>query len=200
MVSAAHLILERGIFSKDPNFTCAYPDPNNHGTPLAIGITFRMLMIYITIAATGVCTISALFLIWKHLHRYTKPKEQRQIIRIIFYNVFNCIIALLCVIFYQASIYIGVVEGIYQAFCISAMFLLFVEYTVPDEASRPQFFMNLVRYDKKKKVIPGSSLKWFNVRFPCHLGPSTWLSRLTLNRSSGSKLCNIPLRKLCSRQ
>jgi hypothetical protein len=148
---------------KDSTFVCLRPKPNEHGAKLSIGITFKQLATYMTIGCLGLSTLSALSLTWKHLHRYTRPKEQRQNIRIIAMPVFFCAISLLSILFYGDSIYITPVMGVYEAFCIAALFLLFLEFICPDEDARPKFFANLENKDKKGNIIPGGSQKWFNV-------------------------------------
>jgi len=80
--------------------------------------------------------VSGAFLSWKHLHRYTAPQEQRQILRIInlptVYALFNFIA--LC--FYQDFFYIEPIGGIYEAFALAGLFLLFLEYVCPDGTDR----------------------------------------------------------------
>lgn len=165
MLSQTQNLSRRLFGGSDSNFTCARPIPNQHGDPLSIGITAKSLMTYIAYACLGLTTLSALFLIWKHLHRYTAPKEQRQNIRVIFMPVFMCIIELLSILFYEDSIYLSPIKELYEAFCIAALFLLFVEYVCPDEQTRPTFFNELENRDRKGKVTPGGSLLWFNVRY-----------------------------------
>ena len=162
----SHITLApRGLFGgDDKNFTCARPIPGQHGKTLSIGVSAKSLLIYITLACLGLTSISAFILQWKHLHRYTMPKEQRQIIRIVWLPVFFCIISLLAVIFYDQSIYVEPIKEVYEAFCIAALFLLYVEYVCPDEHERPAFFTKLENKNRKGKVIPGGSLVWWHVR------------------------------------
>jgi hypothetical protein len=151
--------------SDDNKTVCLRPKPNEHGAKLSIGITFKQLATYMTIACLGISTISALFLIWKHLHRYTRPREQRQNVRIIAMPVFFCIISMLCIIFYTDSIYIRPLIDVYEAFCIAALFLLYLEFVCPEPDQRVKYFSNLENKDRKGNVIPGGSLKWYNVSF-----------------------------------
>ena len=158
-------------------FVCLRPKPNEHGEKLSIGITFKQLAKYMTVVCLGLTTISALLLTWKHLHRYTRPKEQRQNVRIIFMPVFFCVISLLSIMFYVDSIYITPVMGVYEAFCIAALFLLFLEFICPDEEARPKYFSNLENKDKKGNVIPGGSRQWFNVNFFRWASHGRWLTK-----------------------
>ncbi|KAF2811324.1 uncharacterized protein BDZ99DRAFT_461417 [Mytilinidion resinicola] len=157
-------LLTRSLFGSDKssNFTCARPKPNEHGAKLSIGITAKSLMEYMAYACLGLTTASALFLIWKHLHRYTCPKEQRQNVRIIFMPVIFCALELLSIIFYSDSIYLSPLKETYQAFCIAALFLLYVEFVCPDEQMRDAYFNGVENKDRKGNVIPGGSLLWFN--------------------------------------
>ncbi|KAF2488685.1 hypothetical protein BU16DRAFT_497207 [Lophium mytilinum] len=107
-------------------------------------------------------TISALFLIWKHLHRYTCPKEQRQNVRIIFMPVASCVLELMSIIFYTDSIYLSPLKETYQGFCIAALYLLYVEYMCPDEQIRDAYFNGVVNKTRKGETISGGSLAWFN--------------------------------------
>src|SRR4051812_27734054 len=88
------------------NFTCARPKTNDHGEVLSFGITFKSLLTYIAIACICLTLISTVILASKHLKRYTVPKEQRQIVRIIFMPLFFSFISLLSVLFYEKSIYL----------------------------------------------------------------------------------------------
>ncbi|KAH7136015.1 organic solute transporter Ostalpha-domain-containing protein [Dendryphion nanum] len=147
---------------EDAYFECSRPRPNEHGEPLAIGITFKLLMTYITIACLGLTAISTFILQWKHLHRYTRPKEQRQVVRIVFMPFFFCVIALLCLLFYEQSIYLKPIMHTYEAFCVAALFFLFLEIVCPDEENRARFFSSVDNKDKKGNIIPGGSQLWFN--------------------------------------
>ena len=146
------------------NFTCVHPKPNEHGKPLSIGISFKTLMTYITAVCLGLTALSAVFLIWKHLHRYTRPKEQRQIVRIVYMPVVFCITSMLSILFYEASIYLVPITEAYEAFCITALFYLYIEYVCPDEGARAQYFASKPTGNKKQKDAPGAGLKMFNVR------------------------------------
>ncbi|KAL1970812.1 hypothetical protein VTN77DRAFT_2646 [Rasamsonia byssochlamydoides] len=162
----ANFLLSRGLLfdqGSSSNFTCARPLPDEHGEPLSIGITFKKLMIYTTFASLCLTLASTVLLIWKHLHWYTRPQEQRQHVRIIALPVFFCVVALLSVIFYQDSIYIKPLIEVYEAFCVAALFLLFIEYVCPEENKRATFFENLQYKDNEGNVILGGGLKWFNV-------------------------------------
>ncbi len=119
-------------------------------------------MVYVSAGCLGITLISCVFLSWRHLHRYTSSQEQRQILRIanlpFFYSLFN-FLALLFTIDY---LFIEPLSGIYESFALAALFLLVLEFVVPDGTDREQYFDRLELRDKKG-VKPGGSLKWFQV-------------------------------------
>jgi len=63
----------------------------------------------------------------------------------------------------MGSIYIKPLNEVYQAFCIAAIFLLFLEYLGPDadETTGEKYFGQLENYDKKHKLIPGGSWAFY---------------------------------------
>ncbi len=71
---------------------------------------------------------------------------------------------MLSIIFYTDSIYIRPLMDVYEAFCIACLFLLYLEFLVPDPEQRTKYFSDLENKDKKGNVTPGGSLKWYNVR------------------------------------
>lgn len=155
-------------FSSTSNITCARPMKNDNGVPLFAkdgkdGITFHTLMIYVSAVLLVPTFLSCWFLSWRHLHRYTAPLEQKQILRIVNlpanYALFN-FLALCFVIDYQ---YIEPIQGVYEAFAVGALFLLILEYVAPDGTDREKYFDNLELKDRRGRVQPGGSLKWFQV-------------------------------------
>lgn len=145
---------------------CAKPLTNDVGISLFGGssITFHQLMIYVSAACTILTILGCFFLSWKHVHRYTAPQEQRQIVRIVNLPIFYAIFNLLALVWYQDYLYIQPISGIYEAFTVSAMFLLTLEYVCPDGTDREKFFDNLPAQSKhRKRPLPGGSLKWFQV-------------------------------------
>ncbi|KAK0865969.1 hypothetical protein LTS02_005064 [Friedmanniomyces endolithicus] len=149
------------------NRTCARPLPNEVGNTIfgSSSLTFQHLMVFISAACLGITILSTLFLNWRHLHHYSVPQEQRQILRIInlpaAYGIFN-FLALAFPMDYQ---YIAPIAGVYEAFCVAALFLLGLEYVCPDGTDRETYFNNLPGRDKKGKPVAGGSLQWFQRTF-----------------------------------
>lgn len=73
-------------------------------------------MLYTAAAATVVTLIIALALIFQHLRRYRAPKEQRQIIRIIFSVIVYSVVAFFEIYKYSIAQYIDPIGDVYEAF------------------------------------------------------------------------------------
>jgi len=120
-------------------------------------------MILISAACLGLTVLSSLYLSWRHLHRYTAPQEQRQILRIVNLPVFYCLFNFLALSFYNDYQYIEPLAGAYEAFAVASLFLLTLEYVCPDGTDREKYFENLPGQDKKGNPVSGGSLVWFQV-------------------------------------
>lgn len=156
------------------NSTC--PLPKNweeyaiQPVPVAGPLTLQHLLLIIAAAAAGITIFISYFLIFKHLHRYTEPKQQRQIIRIIFTPcVFSSLSAVTIVNYPIVAKYMEPLISLYETFCLAALFLLFVEYVTPDEHTRTNYFAALENRQPKGKfgmskgytVIAGGCQIWF---------------------------------------
>lgn len=120
-----------------------------------------------TILTAVACIISVLlplYVLWGHLFHWTKPKEQKQIVRIIVFVPFVSVCQLFSVWFYNAAGYITPVGEYYEGFAITSLFLLYLALVSPDESRREQFFDSLERrwLSGKKKGSHGS-LRWFRI-------------------------------------
>lgn len=73
-------------------------------------------MLWITLASTALTTAISLSLIFLHLRRYRAPKEQRQIVRIVFSVVVYSIVAGAEVWKYDIAQYIDPIGDVYEAF------------------------------------------------------------------------------------
>ncbi|KAF9636100.1 putative duf300-domain-containing protein [Lasiodiplodia theobromae] len=116
------------MFDKLKNTTCPAPISDAEAKPLSIGITTQRLLTYISIPCAAISSIACLYLIFKHLHRYTRPAEQRQIVRLIFTPVIYSILAVLSLLFYDAHEYIEPLPELYEAFALACLFVLFAHY------------------------------------------------------------------------
>src|SRR5579859_22097 len=75
------------------------------GEPIVGSLTFQHLILLISIACAAATAVLSLWLIVKHLHRYTQPKQQRQIIRIIATPVVFALLSVLAILSYDAANY-----------------------------------------------------------------------------------------------
>ncbi|KAL1617169.1 hypothetical protein SLS54_007946 [Diplodia seriata] len=127
------------MLDKLKNTTCPAPISPVEGEPLSIGITTQRLLTYISIPCVAITSIACLYLIFKHLHRYSRPAEQRQIVRLIFTPVVYSVFSLLGLLFYDAHEYIEPLPELYESFALACLFVLFVHYgrnlTVREEST-----------------------------------------------------------------
>ena len=72
-------------------------------------------MLWTSIAAVAVTAAISLSLIVLHLRRYRRPKEQRQIIRIVFSVVVYSIVAFLELFRYEIAQYVDPLGDLYEA-------------------------------------------------------------------------------------
>ena len=151
--------------TKYEGITCPKPLPGLVGTgdPVFGNTNFHTFMIYLSAPALFLTLLSSLWLTWRHLHSYTSPQEQRQILRVVnlplAYGLFN----FLALTFTLDYMYIEPLGAVYEAFSVAALFLLLLEYVAPDGTDREAFFSNLEMRGKKGVVQPGGSLVWYKV-------------------------------------
>lgn len=161
--------------SKHP--ACPLPkDPETYviqPVPIVGSFTAQHLLLMISTICAGLTIFISYFLIIKHLHRYPEPKQQRQIIRIIFTPVVYSALSALSIINYQVAQYMQPLIDLYETFALVSIFLLFVEYVAPDEHTRTTFFARLEKIKPKSKfrpskgsiVVPGGSQVWYEVKY-----------------------------------
>ncbi|EYE93573.1 OSTA/TMEM184 family protein [Aspergillus ruber CBS 135680] len=120
----------------------------------------------------------SLYIIMGHATHYSKPLEQRHIIRILLMIPIYSLVAWLSIYFHKQAVYYGVMGDCYEAFTISAFFALMCHYLAPDLHSQKNYFRGI----KPKQWVwplnwaqkccggengiwrvPRSGLTWFNV-------------------------------------
>ncbi len=134
---------------------------NDNGVPIAGSLSLQHIMLIAGGACTAVTLALSLPLLFKHLHRYTVPSEQRQVVRLIFTPVVFAVFNLLGIAFYHASIYITIIADLYEAFALASFFLLLVNFVVPDVSNQEAFFAATENRSRKGEPIAGGSLSWF---------------------------------------
>ncbi|KAF9108107.1 hypothetical protein BGX29_003303 [Mortierella sp. GBA35] len=75
-------------------------------------------------------------LLYKHAKNYTKPVEQRQIMRILLMIPIYAIISGLSYRFYKEAVYYEVIRDCYEAFVIHSFFMLLLTYLGDDNEAR----------------------------------------------------------------
>ena len=73
-------------------------------------------MIWVALGSTAATTGIALSLIILHLRRYRSPKEQRQIVRIIFSVIVYSVVAFFEIWKYESAQYVDPIGDVYEAF------------------------------------------------------------------------------------
>lgn len=146
-----------------PDLSCPRPVTDEVGAPLfgKGSINLHQLMIYISGPCLIVTIISCMILSWRHLHRYTSPQEQRQILRIVNLPIAYCLFNFLALTFTLDYMFIQPIAGVFEAFAVAGLFFLVLEYVTPDGTDREKYFDSLPNKTRRGKPIPGGSLGWF---------------------------------------
>ncbi|KAH8911368.1 DUF300-domain-containing protein, partial [Coniochaeta sp. PMI_546] len=103
-------------------------------------LTFHQLALIIAAASTLVAIVMSLYLIMMHALHYTKPREQKHIIRILFMVPIYASASFLSLRFYWHAIYFQVISDCYEAFAISSFFALLCHYMAPDLHEQKEYF------------------------------------------------------------
>ncbi|KAJ7703145.1 DUF300-domain-containing protein [Mycena rosella] len=108
-------------------------------------------------AIAGGCTaltlIISFFSVLRHCRNYTNPRQQRQIIRILYMPPVYAVISFLSYRFFRDYTYYSLVEVVYEALTLSAFLLLLIEY-VADSATGHTAENALARKDKTRLLFP----------------------------------------------
>ncbi|KAF2084077.1 DUF300-domain-containing protein, partial [Saccharata proteae CBS 121410] len=144
-----------------------------------IGLTFHELGELIAALFAGIAIFISCFLIFGHATHYSRPGEQRHIIRILFMIPMYATVSLLSFHFYKNHIYYEVIRDCYEAFAISSFFHLLCHYIAPTLHEQKEYFrgievknwwwpMTWVQkctggMEKGLFRRPRSGLTWFNI-------------------------------------
>ncbi|KAI1342361.1 DUF300-domain-containing protein [Xylariaceae sp. FL0016] len=142
-------------------------------------LTFHNLALIIAGASTVVAYIASFYLMWRHAINYTKPREQKHIIRILFMVPIYATSAFLCIWFYWHAVYYQVLSDCYEAFAIASFFALMCHYIAPDLHDQKEFFRQMRPVkgwvwplnwfakccggERGPWRTPKSGLTWFNI-------------------------------------
>lgn len=146
---------------------------------IAGSLTFHQLALIIAAASTLVAIVMSFYLIMMHALHYTKPREQKHIIRILFMVPIYASASFLSLRFYWHAIYFQVISDCYEAFAISSFFALLCHYMAPDLHEQKEYFrlMQPIRPwvwplnwfaaccggQRGPWRTPQSGLTWFNI-------------------------------------
>lgn len=140
--------------------------------------TFHELALTISAVCGVIAIVVSLSLMFMHAIRYSRPKEQRHIIRILFMVPIYALVSFLSIVFYQHSVYYEVLRDCYEAFAIASFFSLMCAYLAEDLHDQKQYFRSIkpkpwiwpMKYFQKCAGgengwlrTPRSGLTWFNV-------------------------------------
>ncbi|GKT61940.1 DUF300 domain-containing protein [Colletotrichum tofieldiae] len=119
-------------------------------------LTFHDLALIIAGSCTIIAICLSFYLVFMHSINYTKPREQRQIIRILFMVPVYAASSFLQLYYYWHAVYFQLMSDCYEAFAIASFFSLLCHYLAPDVHTQKDYFRNL--YPIKPWVWP---LDWF---------------------------------------
>ncbi|KAJ7770195.1 DUF300-domain-containing protein [Mycena maculata] len=102
---------------------------------------------------TAVTVIISFISCLRHCRNYTKPREQRQILRILYMPPVYAVISFLSYRFFRDYTYYSLIEVVYEALTLSAFLLLLIEF-VADSASGHRAENAMVRKDKRPLLFP----------------------------------------------
>jgi len=128
--------------------------------------TFHNLSVAISAVFGLIAIVVSLFLMFMHTIRYSRPIEQRHIIRILFMVPVYALVSFLSIVFYTHSVYYEVLRDCYEAFAIASFFSLMCAYIAPNLHLQKEYFRTI---KPKQWIWP---MKWFQ---KCAGGENGWL-------------------------
>ncbi|KAI1877479.1 hypothetical protein JX265_003487 [Neoarthrinium moseri] len=148
-------------------------------TKIAGPFTFHQLALIIGGGCALIAILTSFFLMWQHALNYTKPREQKHIIRILLMVPIYSASAFLCIWYYWHAVYFQVLSDCYEAFAISSFFALMCHYMAPDLHDQKEYFRQMQPVkpwvwplnwmakccggDRGPWRTPKSGLTWFNI-------------------------------------
>ncbi|KIM33900.1 hypothetical protein M408DRAFT_55162, partial [Serendipita vermifera MAFF 305830] len=137
-----------------------------------------------------VATAVSIWLIVKHLTWYTKPKQQRQIVRLLLMVPIYSIISCGAYFFWNHAVYLALIRDAYEGIILAAFFYLLLQYLAPTPAEQKEYFRT---YKLEKWAWPFGwvkrkpdglyflqLMKWSILQY-CWIRPLTSLSAVILN-------------------
>jgi hypothetical protein len=87
----------------------------------------------------------------QHFRRYSVPKEQRQIVKILSTPPIFAIVAIAAMSNYHIAPYIAPIAELYAAFSLAALFLLYIQYAAPGADFGKDMFAALLKATEKTR-------------------------------------------------
>lgn len=140
--------------------------------------TFHTLALVISAVCGLIAIVVSLFLMFMHTIHYSRPSEQKHIVRILFMVPIYSLVSYLSVYFYKHSVYYEVLRDCYEAFAIASFFSLMCAYVAPSLHDQKEYFRTIrpkpwIFPIKQMQVCcggengwlrtPRSGLTWFNI-------------------------------------
>ncbi|KAI8316971.1 Transmembrane protein 184-like protein [Colletotrichum sp. SAR11_240] len=146
---------------------------------LTSGIRVHGLLLSLSTSATIVACCLTAWQVFQHARHYTKPSEQKQIIRILLMVPIYTIACTLSIEFYKQHVYLASIYEFYESLVIAAFFLLLCQLLHPDPTTlrrafslvEPKPWIHPIRFlvvhigRRKDRSVDG--LKWFNTIWFC---------------------------------
>ncbi|OQU98616.1 hypothetical protein CLAIMM_04373 [Cladophialophora immunda] len=131
----------------------------NEAKPVVGDLSYHTLTTYIA-AGTTICTwILCSILTLAHLLRYTEPRQQKQIVRLIWTPAVFAIFSFFGVWHYNLANYLTPVAELYECFALIALFFLLVAYLAPESFEGQLHFF--VTHAGTVKPSDTSEADWF---------------------------------------
>ncbi|TVY14449.1 Transmembrane protein, partial [Lachnellula arida] len=107
--------------------------------PIIGSLSFHDLCVIISGSCMAFVCLVSFFLIMRHATHFSLPKEQKQVIRIVFMVPVFSVVTFLSIAFNGSAIYIKSIEDVYEGIAFSSFFLLLCEFIRENEEDRQAF-------------------------------------------------------------
>ncbi|KAF7934707.1 uncharacterized protein EAE98_002752 [Botrytis deweyae] len=133
------LVSSKRSSDSSKNHTCPVENINDPPqVPFINNLSFHQFIQILSGACLAFSLLLSIFLIFRHATHYSMPREQKQIICIIFMIPVFATISFLCIHFEEAAAYISPINELYEAFAFAAFFQLLYTYVL-EEAHAQSF-------------------------------------------------------------
>ncbi|KAJ7226845.1 organic solute transporter Ostalpha-domain-containing protein [Mycena pura] len=102
---------------------------------------------------SAITVLITCFTVWQHCRHYTVPREQRQVIRILYMPAVYAVISFFSYRYFRSYTYYSLVYVAYEAVTISAFLLLIIEF-VADTSAGHSAESAMARKDKRPLPFP----------------------------------------------